>query len=122
MELALCLYVRVSRLLSGIRSGRLLGNPLPVSKYQNITRLWLHVSSKLCVYVRVFLCTARYDVVEGDVVADLDVYDGNALDVGDGGYFRRSATIPTQDANIDLTDAIAAGGFSRPGTDRTFTK
>eukprot|EP00752_Nemacystus_decipiens_P003960 g3626.t1 len=53
--------------------------------------------------------TFEYDVVEGDVVADLDVYDGNALDLGDGGYFRRSATIPTQDASIDLTAAIAAG-------------
>lgn len=42
-------------------------------------------------------------------MADLDVYDRSALDVGDGGYVRRSAAIPTQDANIDLAAAIAAG-------------
>lgn len=65
------------------------------------------------------LGTVRYDVLEGDVVADLDVYDRSALDVGDGGYFRRSATIPTQDANIDLASAIAAGVYSRHGTERT---
>lgn len=77
------------------------------------------MSIKHCVYLHVVLCTARYVVVAEDVVADLDVYDRSALDVGDGGYFRRSATIPTQDANIDLAAVIAAGGFSRPGTDGT---
>lgn len=71
-------------------------------------------------YLNVFICTIRYDVVEGDVVANLDVYDENALDTGDGGYFRRSATIPTQDANIDLAGAIANGVFCRPGTRRIF--
>lgn len=71
--------------------------------------------------LHVFVRTIRYDVVGGDVVADLDVYDENALDVGDGGYFRRSATIPTQDANIDLAGAIAAGVSSRPVTLCIFT-
>lgn len=54
-------------------------------------------------------------------MAVLDVYDRSALDVGDGGYFRRSATTPTQDANIDLAATITAGVFFQPQTDRTCT-
>lgn len=76
--------------------------------------MFLYVPTNFRVYLHVLLCTVRYNVVEGDVVADLDVYDRSALDVGDGGYFRRSATTPTQDANVDLAVAIAAGVFSRP--------
>lgn len=54
---------------------------------------------------------ARYDVVEGDSTPLLDIDGRYALDVGDGGYFRRFSTIPTQDADIDLRKAIAAGTF-----------
>lgn len=52
---------------------------------------------------------ARYEVVEGDSTPVLDVDGRYALDVGDGGYFRRYSTIPTQDADIDLRKTISAG-------------
>ncbi|CAM9102436.1 unnamed protein product [Scytosiphon promiscuus] len=53
--------------------------------------------------------TFKYNVVEGDFVALLDIYGRNALDVGDGGYIRRFATNPVQDADIDLAATMAAG-------------
>lgn len=51
----------------------------------------------------------RYDVVEGDSTPLLDIDGRSALDVGDGGYFRRYSTTPTQDADTDLRETIAAG-------------
>lgn len=48
-------------------------------------------------------------MVEGDSASRLDVDGRRALDTGDGGYFRRHSTDPTQDADIDLAGAIAAG-------------
>lgn len=48
-------------------------------------------------------------MVEGDSTSRLDINGRKALDVGDGGYFRRFSTTPTQDADIDLAAAIAAG-------------
>ncbi|CAM9243696.1 unnamed protein product, partial [Ectocarpus sp. 8 AP-2014] len=53
--------------------------------------------------------TFEYNVVEGDSVDVLDIYGRSAIDFGDGGYIRRYSTNPTQDANIDLADTIAAG-------------
>lgn len=59
-----------------------------------------------------YLCIIRYDVVEGDSANPLDIYDRNALDVGDGGYIRRYSTNPTQDVNLDLTEAVSAGAVA----------
>lgn len=64
------------------------------------------------------MCIIRYDVVEGDSVTLLDIYDRNALDVGDGGYIRRHSTDPTQDANLDLSETVSAGTSAPKGNGR----
>lgn len=63
----------------------------------------------LCYALRVDMLVNRYTVVSGDATSLLDVDGRSALDVGDGGYFRRYSTNPTQDADTDLAEAIAAG-------------
>lgn len=67
---------------------------------------WLTLA---CPSVEFFQPMIRYNVVEGDSVDVLDIYGRSAIDLGDGGYIRRYSTNPTQDANIDLADTIAAG-------------
>ncbi len=64
------------------------------------------------------VCRVRYDVVEGDSVADLDVFDRNALDIGAGGYIRRNSTNPTQDAILDLENTITDGALSQQSFSR----
>lgn len=54
----------------------------------------------------------RYNVVEGDSIALLEIDGRNALDMGDAGYIRRFAANPTQDANVDLAAVLAAGESS----------
>lgn len=64
------------------------------------------------VVVVVRVSSIRYEVVKGDSVYPLDIYDSNALDVGDGGYIRRYSTIPTQDADLDLAETVSAGAVA----------
>ena len=84
--------------------------------------LWYSMVPKKCVAHRAILCGTlcffpktdvisfdRYDVVEGDSTPLLNIDGRYALDVGDGGYFRRYSTLPTQDADTDLRETIAAG-------------
>lgn len=48
-------------------------------------------------------------MVEGDSTSRFDIESQWALDTGDGGYFKRSSSNPTQDVDINLAGAIAAG-------------
>lgn len=47
--------------------------------------------------------------MEGDSAAALEIDGRGALDVGDAGYIRRRATVPSQDADLDLKAVLAAG-------------